>query len=102
MLQSVVIDKVSFIEVCIPTDLLTVVLIDHPHVLRQIALIVESVQALARPQLAKAVDLLRLLLVCRSENPFVGDKRVTWLLEDTVDFILDIAEATQACLSFQL
>ena len=98
VLQSVVIDEVSFIEVSVPTDLLPVILINHANVLREVGLVVETVQALAWSQFAETIDLLRLLV----KNPVIRDKGVSGLLKDTINFILNIAEAPQACFGFQL
>lgn len=98
MLQSVVIDEVSFIKASVPTDLLPVILINHADVLREVGLVVETVQALARSQFAETIDLLRLLV----KNPVIGDKGVSGLLKDTINFILNIAEAPQTCFGFQL
>ena len=98
VLQYVVIDEVSFIEVSVPTDLLPVILINHADVLREVGLVVETVQALAWSQFAETIDLLRLLV----KNPVIRDKGVSGLLKDTINFILNIAEAPQACFGFQL
>ena len=98
VLQSVVIDEVSLVEVSVPTDLLAVILINHADVLREIGLVVETMQALAWSQFAKTIDFLRLLV----KNPVIRDKGVSRLLKYTINFIFNIAEASQACFGFQL
>ena len=82
VLQSVVIDEVSFIEVSVPTDLLAVILINHADVLREIGLVVETVQALAWSQFAETIDLFRLLV----KNTVIRDKRVSGLFKYTINF----------------
>ena len=70
MLKSVVIYEVTLIEVCVPANLLPIVLVKHPDVLREVALIVESVEALAWSQFAVAIRSVFLLIT----DPLIGHK----------------------------
>ena len=77
MLKSVVIYEVTLIEVCVPANLLPIVLVKHPDVLREVALIVESVEALAWSQFAVAIRSVFLLIA----DSLIGHKWVPRLFK---------------------
>ena len=58
VLQSIMVNEVTLIEVCVAADLLPVVLVKHPYILGQVALIVQTMKTLARPKLAQAIGLV--------------------------------------------
>lgn len=92
MLQSIEVDEVTFIEVCVPGDLLPVDLVKHSYILCQINLVVDTVKAFAWSKLAKTFylnfDLVKNTLICH--------ERMARKFKRTFDLILNTCKAPQA------
>ena len=98
VLQSVEIDEVTFIKVCVPSDILPVDLVEHSNVLCQVVRVVETVKAFAGPKLAEAFNFFLVLV----NDALICHEGVARQFKRTFNLVINVIEAAQASLMFHL
>ena len=100
MLEPVVVNKKPLVKVNLAAHLLGIVLIEQSDVSVQVALIVDAVQTLARPNVTKVVSFNALAVT----DAFVCHGQVLGHVDVVVEvhFVVQAAEALQSTLCFHL
>ena len=107
VLQAVCVDKEPLVEVHPKVHLLSVVLVKHPYIFIQVALIVDAVKTLAWPVMTESI-LLNLFLVTIHIILFAYTLVCHRKVRRDIDIVLQVnlvfkaAKALQACFSLHL